>query len=60
MGFDSSDNCSAHPSGKIKTQTYKQFQLEHLIKEGKKDYSSFQASRDKRAKNCSVSKTLKK
>ena len=35
MDFDSSDNGSAHPSGKIKTQTFKQFQLERLIKEGK-------------------------
>lgn len=35
MDFDSSDNSSAHPSGKIKTQTFKQFQLERLIKEGK-------------------------
>ena len=35
MDFDSSDNGSAHPSGKIKTQTFKQFQLERLIKDGK-------------------------
>lgn len=35
MDFDSSDNSSAYPSGKIKTQTFKQFQLERLIKEGK-------------------------
>jgi hypothetical protein len=35
MDFDSSDNSSAHYSGKIKTQTFKQFQLERLIKEGK-------------------------
>ena len=35
MDFDSSDNSSAHPSGKIKTQTFKHFQLERLIKEGK-------------------------
>lgn len=35
MDFDSSDNSSAHPAGKIKTQTFKQFQLERLIKEGK-------------------------
>jgi hypothetical protein len=35
MDFDSSDYSSAHPSGKIKTQTFKQFQLERLIKEGK-------------------------
>jgi glycerophosphoryl diester phosphodiesterase len=35
MDFDSSDNSSAHPSGKIKAQTFKQFQLERLIKEGK-------------------------
>ena len=35
MDFDSSDNSDAHYSGKIKTQTFKQFQLERLIKEGK-------------------------
>jgi hypothetical protein len=35
MDFDSSDNGSAHPSDKIKTQTFKQFRLERLIKEGK-------------------------
>ena len=35
MDFDSSDNSNAHPAGKIKTQTFKQFQLERLIKEGK-------------------------
>lgn len=35
MDFDSSDNSDAHFSGKIKTQTFKQFQLERLIKEGK-------------------------
>lgn len=35
MDFDSSDNSSAQYLGKVKTQTFKQFQLEHLIKEGK-------------------------
>ena len=35
MDFDSSDNSSANYSGKIKTQTFKQFQLERLIKDGK-------------------------
>ena len=35
MDIDSSDNSSAHPSGKIKSQTFKQFQLERLIMEGK-------------------------
>lgn len=35
MDFDSSDNSDAHFAGKIKTQTFKQFQLERLIKEGK-------------------------
>lgn len=35
MDFDSSDNSSAHLLGKVKTQTFKQFQLERLIKEGK-------------------------
>jgi hypothetical protein len=35
MEFDSSDNSSAHPSSKIKTHTFKRFQLERLIKEGK-------------------------
>lgn len=34
MDFDSSDNSTAKYSGKIKTQTFKQFQLEHLIKDG--------------------------
>lgn len=35
MDFDSSDNSSALSSGKIKTRTFKQFQLDKLIKEGK-------------------------
>lgn len=35
MDFDSSENSDALPAGKIKTQTFKQFQLERLIKEGK-------------------------
>jgi hypothetical protein len=35
MDLDSSDNSSALPSGKVKTQTFKQFQLERLIKDGK-------------------------
>ncbi len=35
MDFDSSDNSDALFAGKIKTQTFKQFQLERLIKEGK-------------------------
>jgi hypothetical protein len=35
MNFDSSDNSDAHFAGKIKTQTFKQYQLERLIKEGK-------------------------
>lgn len=35
MDFDSSDNSSAHYSGKIRSQTFKQYQLERLIKEGK-------------------------
>ena len=35
MDFDSSDNSDVTFSGKIKTQTFKQFQLERLIKEGK-------------------------
>ena len=35
MDFDSSDNSNANYSGKIKTQTFKQFQLERLIKDGK-------------------------
>ena len=35
MDFDSSDNSSAIPAGKIKTQTFKEFQLERLIREGK-------------------------
>ena len=35
MDFDSSDNSDAHFTGKIKSQTFKQFQLERLIKEGK-------------------------
>ena len=34
MDFDSSDNSSAKFTGKIKTQTFKQFQLEQLIKDG--------------------------
>ncbi|QWD43489.1 hypothetical protein G6665_05320 [Polynucleobacter paneuropaeus] len=35
MDLDSSDNSEAHFNGKVKTQTFKQFQLERLIKEGK-------------------------
>jgi uncharacterized protein YgbK (DUF1537 family) len=34
MDFDSSDNSDAHYAGKIKTQTFKQIQLERLIKNG--------------------------
>jgi hypothetical protein len=34
MDFDSSDISDANYSGKIKTQTFKQFQLERLIKDG--------------------------
>jgi len=33
--MDSSDLSDAEYAGKIKTQTFKQFQLERLIKEGK-------------------------
>lgn len=35
MDFDSSDNSDAHVAGKIKTQSFKEFQLERLIKDGK-------------------------
>jgi hypothetical protein len=35
MDFDSSDNSDTQFAGKIKTQTFKQFQLEQLIKDGK-------------------------
>jgi len=35
MDLDSSDNSDAHFAGTVKTQTFKQFQLERLIKEGK-------------------------
>jgi len=35
MDFDSSENSTAKFAGKIKTQTFKQFQLERLIKDGK-------------------------
>ena len=35
MDFDSSDNSTAKYSGKIKIQTFKQFQLERLIRDGK-------------------------
>ena len=34
MDFDSSDNSDAKYAGTIKTQTFKQFQLEQLIKDG--------------------------
>ena len=34
MDFDSSDNSDARFAGKVKTQTFKQFQLERLIKDG--------------------------
>lgn len=35
MDFDSSDKSNTKYLGKIKTQTFKQFQLELLIKDGK-------------------------
>jgi hypothetical protein len=35
MDFDSSDNSNTKYSSKIKTQTFKQFQLERRIKDGK-------------------------
>ena len=35
MDIDSSDNSDAIFDGKVKAQTFKQFQLERLIKEGK-------------------------
>ena len=35
MDIDSSDNSDALFDGRVKTQTFKQFQLERLIKEGK-------------------------
>ncbi len=34
MDFDRSDNSDVKPAGKIKSQTFKQFQLERLIKDG--------------------------
>ena len=34
MDFDGSDNSNARFAGKVKTQTFKQFQLERLIKDG--------------------------
>ena len=34
MDFDSSNNSSAKFAGKLRTQTFKQFQLEQLIKDG--------------------------
>jgi len=34
MDFDSSNNSDARFAGKVKTQTFKQFQLERLIKDG--------------------------
>lgn len=35
MDFDSSDNSNAQFADRVKTQTFKQSQLERLIKEGK-------------------------
>jgi hypothetical protein len=35
MDCDSSDNSNTQFAGKIKAQTFKQFQLERLIKDGK-------------------------
>lgn len=35
MDFGSSENSNANYSGKIKTQTFKQFQLGQFIKDGK-------------------------
>ena len=35
MDFDSSDNSTVEPAGKIRTQTFKEFQLERLLREGK-------------------------
>jgi hypothetical protein len=34
MDFGSSDNSTAHYSGKIRSHTFKQYQLERLIKDG--------------------------
>jgi hypothetical protein len=34
MDFDSSNNSSAKFAGKLRTQTFKQFQLEQLTKDG--------------------------
>ena len=34
MDFDSSDNSNIKFAGKVKTQTFEQFQLERLIKDG--------------------------
>jgi hypothetical protein len=34
MSIDSSDNSNVKYAGKVKTQTFKQFQLEQLIKDG--------------------------
>ncbi len=34
MDYDRSDNGDVKPAGKIKTQTFKRFQLELLIKDG--------------------------
>ena len=58
MDFDSSDNSSAHYSSKIRGQTFKQFQLEKLIKDGK----VIPASRlsETQANDCSALKTLRK
>jgi hypothetical protein len=35
MDFDSSDNSSVEPTGKVRTKTFRKFQFEHLLKEGK-------------------------
>ena len=34
MDVDSSDLSDVQPAGKVKTQTFRQFQIERLIKEG--------------------------
>jgi hypothetical protein len=58
MDFDSSDNSDAAFSGKIKTQPFKQFQLERLIKDGKVIPASKLAKI--KANEYSASRTLKK
>lgn len=58
MDFDSSENSTAKFAGKIKTQTFKQFQLERLIKDG--NVTPVSKLVKLMVWSCNVAKTLKR